>query len=519
MIAFAALSGPLPKVGVIVVALLAAAVMMAREDTGRAWAMLGALVLAAALLLADIWDSPRLSSVHRDPLEAGLGAAVALLALGALTTAIARRPRLLGPLAALTLPFRIPITVGGHASNLLVPLYFVIGAACLAWALPVVFGYRAGAGPPMAGPGQQRSPIRLQHGPLRFEQLLGGYLVLYAIQAIYSVDFVTALQNMVFFYVPFALLLALLRDLDWDRELLIRCLQVTVALAIVFACIAFVEEATKSVFLNVKVEETNASHPYFVVNSVFYDPDIFGRYLALVMILVAALLLHTRGRRLPLGLTAVLAILWAALVLSLSRSGLVSLLVGLGTLAALRWRLRPVLAAAAAVVVLGAAVVALTPGTFGITHGLNNASSGRAGLVSGGLRMFGDRPLWGYGSGAFEAEYEAQHPGSCTQVCASHTIPITVAAEQGIIGLVAYFALVIAALVTLVRNAQADPARAAIAAAFVALLVNTVLYADFLEDPVTWTLLAIGGALASQHAAERHAAQRESRRRGAVAPN
>ena len=38
--------------------------------------------------------------------------------------------------------------------------------------------------------------------------------------------------------------------------------------------------------------------------------------------------------------------------------------------------------------------------------------------------------------------------------------------------------------------------RAAIAAGFVALVLHTWLYAAFLEDPVTWTLLALGTALA-----------------------
>ena len=38
--------------------------------------------------------------------------------------------------------------------------------------------------------------------------------------------------------------------------------------------------------------------------------------------------------------------------------------------------------------------------------------------------------------------------------------------------------------------------RAAIAAAFLALVFHTMLYADFLEDPVTWALLGIGVALA-----------------------
>jgi hypothetical protein len=59
-----------------------------------------------------------------------------------------------------------------------------------------------------------------------------------------------------------------------------------------------------------------------------------------------------------------------------------------------------------------------------------------------------------------------------------------------------YIALVLVSAVTLIRGARADPTRAAIAAAFLALIFHTMLYADFLEDPVTWTLLAIGLALA-----------------------
>ena len=34
------------------------------------------------------------------------------------------------------------------------------------------------------------------------------------------------------------------------------------------------------------------------------------------------------------------------------------------------------------------------------------------------------------------------------------------------------------------------------AACFAALVLHTMTYADFLEDPVTWTLLGIGSALA-----------------------
>jgi O-antigen ligase len=513
VIAFAALTGPLPKLGVIAVALLAAGAILTREDRLRAWAMLAALALAPTLLLADIWHSPQLSVVHRHPLPAAVGAAVALALLGGVAVLLARRPRLVAPLAVLALPFRVPIAVGGDTYNLLVPLYFVIAAACLAWVVPVLFADRAGAGPAVAGPGEDDGQGRLRPALHRFEQILAGYLVLYAIQAIYSVNFDQALRNTVFFYVPFALMFALLRDVDWDRRLLARCLQVTVALALVFACIGFVEEATKTLLLslNPRLEAANVMHPYFTVNSVFFDPDIFGRYLALVMILLVAVLIYDGRRRLQLAVAAALAVLWGGLVLTLSRSSLAALLLGMATLAALRWRVKPVLIAGAVVLVLGAAAVAISPRTFGLNN-LNNASSGRAGLITGGLQMFGERPAQGYGSGGFVTEYRREHPGAANTVSASHTIPITVAAEQGVVGLIAYVALVVAALFTLFRGARAEVARAAIAAAFLALVLHTLLYAAFLEDPETWALLAIGGALASQAAVQRYAAERESRR-------
>ena len=249
-------------------------------------------------------------------------------------------------------------------------------------------------------------------------------------------------------------------------------------------------------FLNPKLVAANSVHTYFTVNSVFFDPDIFGRFLALVMILLAAVLLYSRRQREQLEATVVLAILWGGLVLTLSRSSLGALLVGLATLAAVRWNASRAIVAAVVVVALGAAAVAISPNTFGLNQGLNGASGGRAGLVSGGIDLFGQRLLWGYGSGAFVTQYRKQHPGTSTTLAASHTIAITIAAEQGLIGELAYLALVLVAVLTLLRGTRSDPVRAAIAAAFLALVFHSELYADFLEDPVTWTLLGIGTALA-----------------------
>ena len=73
---------------------------------------------------------------------------------------------------------------------------------------------------------------------------------------------------------------------------------------------------------------------------------------------------------------------------------------------------------------------------------------------------------------------------------------MTVAAEQGVLGLAVYVALLAVAFLVLFTGAGRSPPRIAIAACFAALVLHTWTYADFLEDPLTWTLLGIGVALA-----------------------
>ena len=502
VIALAALTGPAPKTGVVVVAALAAAALLVRAPRLRALAMLGALILAPVLLLSDIWTSPQLRLVHRHPLEAAVGAVVLVAVLVAVAGVIRRRPWLVAVLAVLALPFRVPIQSGGTTSNLLVPLYFVVGAGVLAWIYGVWRGPAAAATHPgESGRADAPASARDRAGLIAWvDRLLALYIVLYGLQGTYAPAYDgrdLALQNMVFFYVPFALLYILLRSIDWTPRLVRECLRVTIALALLFSLIGFFEYATKTIILNPKLVVANDLHTYFTVNSVFFDPDIFGRYLALVMILAAVTLIYPRPQREQVTVTIVLAILWACLVLTLSRSSLAALLVGLAVLAALRWKPGRALVLAVVVVALGALAVVVSPKTFGLNQGLNGASSGRGGLVSGGLSLFGDRPIWGYGSGSFVPEYLAHHRHGASSLAASHTIPITIAAEQGLIGELAYVAFVLAAVAVMVRGARGDPARSAVAAAFVALVFHTFLYADFLEDPTTWVLLGVGVARAA----------------------
>ena len=198
------------------------------------------------------------------------------------------------------------------------------------------------------------------------------------------------------------------------------------------------------------------------------------------------------------------------MLLTLSESSFAALLVGLAVLAGLRWRPWPVVAVCVAAAAVAVAVVVASPGTVGLKtdsfSSLNEASSGRAKLVRGGLRMVADRPLTGFGSGSFADRYRVRERVVSSRLSAeSHTIPITIAAEQGAIGLAAYAFLLWTAFAVafggLRRTLRRRPAgvvlvgRCIVAAAFCALLLHTFVYAAFLEDPLTWTLLAIAAAL------------------------
>jgi O-antigen ligase len=412
--------------------------------------------------------------------------AVALAAcavIAALVVLLRKQPDAFPLLAVLALPFRLPISADGRTINLLVPLYVVVGAGVLALLLPRV--------------------LRRQERPPRgLEWLLLAAVALYAVQALYSSDPAKAAENLGFFYVPFALLFVLLRDVRWTPQLLLRCLGVAVALAVVFAGIGFVEYARKSLFLNPKVVAANQYDNYFRVNSLFFDPNIYGRFLALVMIAVTAVVLWWRNLRGVLAAAAVLAWLLAGLVTSFSQSSIAALLLGLAVLAAYRWSVRWALYVTGGLIVLALAIALSAPsswhlGLSGSSGSAQNASNGRAKLIEGGLELFADRPLQGFGSGSFQKEYESHSNANAQNATsASHTIPITVAAEQGIVGLALYVALLVVAFLVLFRGAGRSPPRIAIAACFAALVLHTFAYADFLEDPLTWTLLGIGVALA-----------------------
>jgi putative inorganic carbon (HCO3(-)) transporter len=496
-----AVAPALQGAAVVAAAAAGAAVLLARDPRHRAGAMLAALALCALAVATLEGDS-----LGRRPGQVAVAAGFGLFAVAALAALLLRRPALLGLLAVGALPFRVPLPLGAETSSLLLPLYGVIAAGCAATAWRWLRPGTMGAALDVA----EREPDRrLRHLLLA----LAAFLVLYAVQALYSSDLAQALKNVCLFYVPFAVLLRLLADVPWHAPSLLRgAFWLVVVLAVVFAAVGFYEYATGHLLLsNAKVQEANDLKPYFRVNSLFFDPNIYGRFLALTMVVLAATLLWTRRRETVAFVALTLAVLWAGLVLSLSQSSFAALLGGLAVLAALRWRARWVAAASVAAAAVAVAVVLLAPGAIEIDTrseaALDRATSGRFDLVSGALAMARDRPVWGFGSGSFAERYREREGVRSERVAAvSHTIPLTVAAEQGAIGLAAYLALMGAALALLfprglrgrLRSGSPDVASvatAAVAAAFCALVLHTLVYAAFLEDPLTWVLLAMAAGL------------------------
>jgi O-antigen ligase len=548
------LSDILAAAGVLAAAGSASAAILLAPGRARSMAMLLALALFPALILGDQWHSPQIVDLRDDSARlVALG--IAGLAATAILAVVFDRWPIALPLAIIfALPFRVPLHAGGDTANLLVPLYLVIAAGVLSTALrksgsggiPLaqrrhVFrpaGSAREAGLEAKNPASERdtpTPAYL------LPYVLAGVVLLYALQTLYSPDFSKSLQNVCFFFVPFSLAYALLRDVRWDKKLLVLVLWVVAIEAVAFVLVGSVEYLSRSLFWNDQVIRSNEFHTYFRVNSIFWDPNIYGRYLALVIVTAMSALLWVKERRTLALLTGLVAVLWLGLAVTFSQSSFAALLAGLAVLAALRWSWRWTLAAVGAGAVLAVVIVLFAGGVSKLSPDrINSDTGGRGNLVSGGAKLFGQRPIWGYGAGSFPRAYREHAATKKAPVSVSHTEPVTVAAEQGLIGLAAYVALLIVALWTMssglfaggeggvplaqrrrvfrtagsVRETDSKAknpaserdtpfpspsqvARAAVLATFTALLVHTMAYAGFYEDPIAWVLLAAGASLAA----------------------
>jgi putative inorganic carbon (HCO3(-)) transporter len=419
--------------GLVVVAAASAAAILLPPGRLRAVAMLVAIALFPTLIIGDQWHTEQIVDLRHDEGRIAALVAIAAVAIGVLTYVFRRWPIVMPLAIVFFLPFRIPLHAGGDTANLLVPLYLVIAAGVIATLL------------------RDWSAPRSSWSPRPLAWLLAAAVVLYALQTLYSEDFSKGLQNVCFFFVPFTVAYRLLREVEWDRRLLVLLLWVLAIEATAFVLVGSVEYLTRSLFWNDQVIRSNEFHTYFRVNSVFWDPNVYGRYLALVITVATAALLWARERRDLALLTILIGVLWVGLAQTFSQSSYIALLAGLAVLAAIRWSWRWTLAVVLVGGVLGMTVVGVNPSR------INVETSGRANLVEGGVDLFAERPLQGYGSGSFQAAYRENRENKDAPVSISHTEPVTVAAEQGTVGLFLYISLIVVALWTLASGLRGPP--------------------------------------------------------------
>lgn len=182
------------------------------------------------------------------------------------------------------------------------------------------------------------------------------------------------------------------------------------------------------------------------VNATFVDPNIFARYLVLAIVanLILQYFCNTPGKR-SVYFGSLLGLL-GALAITLSRSGIVTLVIVLILMVMLiphKRLIRPI----GLMGLIGAVIVALRPTVWQrlltFREGLGALDAQRAYLWRVAWAMFADHPILGVGLGGFQKMFLTHYFSYKTAIpyvtgaTLSHTTILTIAAELGLLGLMA----------------------------------------------------------------------------------
>jgi putative inorganic carbon (HCO3(-)) transporter len=446
----------------------------------RGWRVAGLAAWGLGSLLLAVYLAP-----HGHHAVLAGAAALGLALAAALAALFVRRPWLFAVAALACVPARIPVHVGSTTANLLVPLYGVVAAGALAFVWE-----------------ELRAPRARELGPLALP--LAALVLWTGLSLVWTQDLRQGAISLLFYYVPFGFVALAAARLTPDRLWLRIVYGQLVLMALAFAVIGVYQWATRDIFWNPKVIVGNAYAPFFRVNSVFYDPSVYGRFLVVAILATLVLVLPRVGARELAAATVAIALIWLGLLFSFSQSSFAALGAGILVAAALTWRRRALVAiavGAAVLVVAGVATPSVRSSVLGHSRvGLNHASSDRYRLVKNGIHIAAAHPLGGVGVGAFKHAYAQRlHlKGKEPKSAASHDTPVTVATETGLPGL--------ALLVWLWAVGFSVPLRLRSSAsrivgvALVAIAVHSLFYNAFFEDPMVWGLFGLVGLFARREA-------------------
>jgi hypothetical protein len=441
---------------------------------------LAGLVLVAAgcsLLGAEVAPN-----AHRTALALAV-AAVAVLGLP-VALLLRRWPWLLAFAVLPAIPARVPLHLGGTDSQLELPLYLLAAAAGMQIALEMRAGDRRS---------RELGPIAVP---------LAAFVLWTGVSLFWSSDVRAGSFELLAYFLPFAVIAVGVARLRWNRRAVILLGLELVGLALVFAGVGLYQYATRNLFWNPKVVVGNAYLPFYRVNSVFWDPSIYGRFL--IIAILAALVVVVRGtsQRVALAGVAAILVIWSGLLLSYSQSSFAGLIVAVILLLTLVWRRAALLAAVFVGLVLVSTGIANPniQNAFFKRSGaaLNRATSDRAGLIYNGLRVAVRHPVVGVGVGGFRRHYAGltHLKGKEPKKAASHDTPVTVVAESGLVGLGLFLWTLVAAFICLART-RGDPFTQrvvlAVTLALTAISVHSLFYDHFFEDSTTWAVLGLAG--------------------------
>ena len=464
MIGLSEIAAPIACIGLAVVLL---ARTRRNRIAGLCYAGVGTVLLIASFSPASVPE-----------LLAGIGGAIVL---GPLLAWLFRREPWL--VAYGTLAF-VPARVHFAGHQLLVPLYVVALGAALLLLWQLVDG------------DERTRELGIASWPLAL------YLVWIGLSVGWSVDVHAAALDLLAFYVPFTILAISIARLPWVQSRIRILYLELVAMALVFVAVGVYQYETRNIFQNLKLQTINAYAAFFRVNSVFFDPSIYGRFLVIAIVPTVVLIIRGHSVREGAAALAFAAVAWLGLLISFSQSSFAALGVAVFCAAAVAWRWKSLLALAAVLVVLGGVVATQPRLMHALRHhttgGLNSATHGRASLIANGIRIAKAHPAIGVGLGGFERAY-SKRTHRTARKSASHNTPVTVAAEEGAVGVLLYFWLVGSLVLAAYRRINHPVyGRVALAAglALVAIFVHSLAYNDFFEDPTTWGLFGLIGLVA-----------------------
>jgi hypothetical protein len=404
-----------------------------------------------------------------------VGVGIVAVVLGAVP--LVRHPAIV-PVALLAVaPFRIPVELGEEEAFLLLPLYLVLAASALALAYRMLRGDRPT--PP----------------PFLLAVPLAALVAFSATSYLWTWDERAGAIALAFFVFPFTAGFAVVARAPLAAWLP-RALMVTlVSLGALFAAIGIWQAQTRTLFFARDVAVANAYTTFFRVTSLFKDPSLYGRYLIVPIVVLLVVILLRRGRTVEwVAAAAAAAFLFWGLFYSYSQSSFVALFVVTFAVAAVGMgrRLRIMLVACALVATLAAAAVAADAVNG---RSARDVTSGRSRLVNVTLDAFEARPIAGVGVGGQpRASAEESGKGSPSRN-ASHTTPLTVLAELGVLGFALYVWVLVAAAWGLWLLTKHDRVfGVGLAAVLLVLVVHSLLYAGFFEDPLTWGVFALVAA-------------------------